>query len=79
MWPGRFSRHLTPRGDIAVKKYVNLANELNITPVALANAFVLSRPYVASSIVGATDVNQLKETLKANEIKNEKRYYFKNQ
>ena len=72
MWPGRFSRHLTPRGDIAVKKYVNLANELNITPVALANAFVLSRPYVASSIVGATDVNQLKETLKATEIKMKK-------
>ena len=24
LWPGRFSRHLTERGELAVKKYVNL-------------------------------------------------------
>jgi aryl-alcohol dehydrogenase-like predicted oxidoreductase len=68
MWPGRFSRHLTNRGELAVTKYVNLAKKYNIHPCTLSNAFVISRPFVTSSIVGATSIKNLEETIKAIDI-----------
>ncbi|OUX36491.1 MAG: aldo/keto reductase [Candidatus Pelagibacter sp. TMED273] len=63
MWPGRFSRHLTHRGEIAVSKYVKLAKKYNIKPSTFAHAFVISRPFVTSSIMGATSIENLKENL----------------
>ena len=69
LWPKRFSRHHTIRGEIAIKKYVKLAKKYNIPPSIFANAFVNSRPFVASNIIGVTSVNQLKENIKSIEIK----------
>ena len=63
LWPSRFSRHHTKRGEIAVAKYVKIAKKYNILPSTFANAFVLSRPFVASAIVGATSVKHLKENI----------------
>ena len=68
MWPGRFSRHLTERGELAVTKYVDLAKKYNIQPCTLANAFVINRQFVTSSIVGATSIKNLKETISAIDI-----------
>ena len=69
MWPGRFSRHLTSRGELAVTKYVNLAKKYNFHPCAFSNAFVISRPFVTSSLVGATSVENLQETISSIDIK----------
>ena len=33
LWPSRFSRHHTKRGEIAIEKYVNLAKKHNISPL----------------------------------------------
>lgn len=63
MWPGRFSRHLTKRGEIAVNKYVKLSKKYNIQAGTFAHAFVISRPFVTSSIIGATSLDNLKENL----------------
>jgi aryl-alcohol dehydrogenase-like predicted oxidoreductase len=63
MWPGRFSRHLTSRGETAVTKYVKLAKKYNINPCTFANAFVISRPFISSSIVGATSIKNLEDNL----------------
>ena len=63
MWPGRFSRHHTLKGEIAIKKYLNLSKKYNLNITDLSNAFVLSRPYLTSSIFGVTSVNQLKNNL----------------
>ena len=63
LWPGRFSRHATKRGDRAISKYVELARKYNLTPAKIANAFVNDRPFVTSNIVGATSLNQLKENV----------------
>ena len=63
LWPSRFSRHHTKRGEIAIAKYVNLAKKHNILPSTFANAFVNDRPFVTSNIIGATTVEQLKENI----------------
>jgi len=51
----------------AVRAYVSLAEEVGITPCALAVRFVLSRPpaLVPSAVVGATGEGQLRELLDA--------------
>ena len=63
LWPKRFSRHHTVRGENAIKKYVKLAKKHNISSSILANSFVNSRPFVTSNIVGATSIVQLKENI----------------
>ncbi len=68
LWPGRFSRHLTKRGELAVAKYVNLAKKYNIPPSTFANAFVINRPFVTSSIIGATSVKHLEENINCIDI-----------
>ena len=63
LWPRRFNRHATERGDKAIEKYVNLAKKNGLTPAKMANAFVNDRPFVTSNIIGATSMDQLKEDI----------------
>lgn len=49
--------------DAATRAYVVLADELGLSPAKLALAFVRSRWFVASSIIGATTRAQLTENL----------------
>ena len=63
LWPKRFSRHHTDRGEAAISKYVNLAKKYNIAPSTFANAYVNNRPFVTSNIIGATSMKQLKENI----------------
>ncbi len=68
LWPRRFSRHHTKRGEIAIEKYVKLAKQYNIPPSTFANAFVNDRPFVTSNIIGATTMDQLKENINSVDI-----------
>jgi len=68
IWPSRFSRHHTKRGEIAIEKYVKLAKQYNIPPSTFANAFVNDRPFVTSNIIGATTIDQLKENINSIDI-----------
>ena len=63
LWPSRFSRHATDRGDRAIEKYVKLAKKHNLTSCKMANAFVNDRKFVTSNIIGATTMEQLKENI----------------
>jgi aryl-alcohol dehydrogenase-like predicted oxidoreductase len=63
LWPQRFSRHHTERGEKAIDKYVGLANKYGIAPSTFANSFVNDRPFVTSNIIGATSMGQLKENI----------------
>ena len=63
LWPRRFSRHHTARGEIAIKKYVNLSKKYGIRPSTFANSFVNNRPFLTSNIIGATSMTQLKENI----------------
>ena len=59
----RFQRYLNPRAQQASAAYVALAQEHNLTPVQLAQAFVNTRPFVTSNLIGATTIEQLKENI----------------
>ena len=68
LWPQRFSRHHTERGEKAIDKYVGIANKYGIPPSTFANAFVNDRPFVTSNIIGATTMDQLKENIDSIDI-----------
>ncbi|WP_437690274.1 aldo/keto reductase [Sorangium sp. So ce176] len=58
-------RYRKPNVDEAVQAYVKLARANGLTPASLALAFVRSRWFVASTIIGATTLDQLEENLKS--------------
>ncbi|KAE8703043.1 hypothetical protein F3Y22_tig00110474pilonHSYRG00012 [Hibiscus syriacus] len=49
----------------ATIKYIEVAKKHGLTPVELALGFLRDRPFMTSSIIGATSVNQLKEDIDA--------------
>ncbi|GAX82161.1 hypothetical protein CEUSTIGMA_g9589.t1 [Chlamydomonas eustigma] len=51
----------------ALKAYSDLAAEAGISPTEMALRFVLSHPLIASVVIGATSMDQLKEQLAAAE------------
>jgi len=51
-----------------VAEYAALANTHGLAPAVLALAFVRSRPFVTSTIVGATTMQQLRENLQEVEL-----------
>ncbi|BDD09037.1 aldo/keto reductase [Fulvitalea axinellae] len=53
-------------GDLAretAKRYNQLAKDNGLTPAQMALAFINSRPFLTSNIIGATTMDQLKENL----------------
>ena len=58
-----WERMINPIAMKAYDEYYKLATENNITMVQLAQAFVNSRPFVTSNIIGATTMDQLKENI----------------
>ncbi len=69
IWPRRFDRHHTKRGEIAIESYFKLANKYGIAPSTFANSFVNDRPFVTSNIIGATTMKQLKENIDSINLK----------
>ncbi len=65
---GMMTKHCANRDTDHVRRYVELAQDHGLTPTQLAIAFVNSRPYLGSNIIGATTVAQLKEVLSAEDI-----------
>jgi aryl-alcohol dehydrogenase-like predicted oxidoreductase len=61
-------RYLRPGVLAAVAQYARLAREHGLTPTQLALAWCYSRWFVASTIIGATTLAQLKENIDAYDI-----------
>jgi aryl-alcohol dehydrogenase-like predicted oxidoreductase len=57
-------RYMRPRAMAAVEEYAKVAKKHGIPLAAMALAFVRSRFFTASTIVGATSVAQLDESLR---------------
>ena len=58
-----WERHLNPLAMKAYEEYYKLAKENDMTMAQLAQAFVNTRPFVTSNIIGATTMEQLKENI----------------
>jgi aryl-alcohol dehydrogenase-like predicted oxidoreductase len=65
LFAGFGQRYQKPMMEGAVAAYAQLAREHGLTPTQLALAFVGSRWFVASTIIGATSLAQLEENLSA--------------
>ncbi|HEC90058.1 MAG TPA: aldo/keto reductase [Alphaproteobacteria bacterium] len=61
----QFKRYLAAEAAAAVGAYVRLGREAGLDPAAMAIAFVNSRPFVTSTIIGVTTAEQLKVNLSA--------------
>jgi aryl-alcohol dehydrogenase-like predicted oxidoreductase len=59
----RFQRYSKPQAVQATSRYVELARRHGLSPAQMALAFVNSRPFTTSNLVGATSLEQLKENI----------------
>ena len=62
---GFMHRYLSDRSIRATKEYKKIADNLALPLSTLAHAFVFSRPHTTSTIIGATNVLQLEENVRA--------------
>lgn len=68
-WGHYFTRYLTPRAQQATAAYVQLAYIYMLDPSQMALAFVHSRPFVTSTIIGATSMAQLRGNIASYDLK----------
>ncbi|MFC0226254.1 NADP(H)-dependent aldo-keto reductase [Serratia aquatilis] len=59
----RFTRYTSQQSQLAVAEYVALAKKHNLDPCQMALAFVRQQPFVASTLLGATTLEQLKTNI----------------
>ncbi len=64
-----FDRYSNPQALLATERYVNLARESGLNPAQMALAFVNSRDFVTSNIIGATSLTQLKQNIESVSVK----------
>ncbi len=64
----RFSRYTNPQAEAATRAYCALAAEHNLDPCQMALAYVTSRSFVTSNIIGATTMEQLKSNIASHEL-----------
>jgi aryl-alcohol dehydrogenase-like predicted oxidoreductase len=59
----RFTRYSNDQAVAATAEYVAVARKHGLDPAQMALAFVTSRPFVTSNIIGATTLEQLEQNL----------------
>ena len=64
----RFSRYSNPESEWATEQYAQLAERHGLTLTQLSLAFIKQQFFVTSTIIGATNLDQLKENIQAFEI-----------
>ncbi|HLT04363.1 MAG TPA: NADP(H)-dependent aldo-keto reductase [Pseudomonas sp.] len=64
----RFQRYNNPQARRAASGYIALAREHGLDPAQMALAYVTSRPFVTSNIIGATTLEQLDSNLGSREL-----------
>ncbi len=57
----QFARYLKPAGITATERYAKVAAEHGLSFVQMALAYVTSRPFLTSTVIGATTLGQLTE------------------
>jgi len=68
LFPGFMDRYNKKRAREAIAEYAAVAAKHGLSPAVLALAWVKTRPFVGSTIIGATSVAQLKENIDAFDV-----------
>lgn len=68
LFGNHFTRYTKPLAKRATERYVALAREAGLDPAQMALAFVTSRPFVTSNLIGATSMTQLRSNLAHAEV-----------
>jgi len=63
-----YTRYSSPEAQAATYAYVQLAREHDLDPAQMALAYVTSRPFLTSNIIGATTLAQLSSNLASAEL-----------
>ncbi len=58
-----YQRYNNPQGQAAIRAYVGLAMDNGLVPTQMALAYLLSRPFMTSAIIGATTMAQLQTNI----------------
>ena len=58
-----YTRYMNPQGQASTAAYVKLAREHGLDPAQMALAFVHTRPFLTSAIIGATTMQQLQANI----------------
>jgi len=64
----RFARYSSPQSTQSIDAYCDLAESWGMDPAQMALAFVNQQPFVLSTIIGATTMEQLKANIASQEI-----------
>ena len=64
-----YTRYSNPQAIAATEAYVALAKENGLDPSQMALAYINSRPFVTSNIIGATTIEQLKTNIESINVK----------
>ncbi len=59
----RFGRYTNPQATKATEQYLKIAEDNNMSLAQMSLAFVNQQPFVTSNIIGATNLEQLKENI----------------
>lgn len=65
----RFQRYAAPKAEKAIKAYVALARDSGLEPSQMALAYVNSRRFLTSNIIGATTMAQLESNLESEALR----------
>lgn len=67
LWP-EYSRYSSDNASLATQDYVELAQQHGLNPAQMALAYINSRPFVTSNIIGATNLPQLRDNIDSIEL-----------
>ena len=64
-----YTRYSNPQAISATQQYVELAHTHDLNPAQMALAYVNSRPFLTSTIIGATNMEQLRSNIGSIEVR----------
>ena len=65
----RPEHRILPQTDAAIEKYITLAKDHDLDVCQMALAFVNHQPFVTSTLIGATNLTQLKSNIDSIKLK----------
>lgn len=65
LFGNHFKRYLNGNAGMATESYMKIARKFGLDPVKMSLSFVNTRPFVSSNIIGATNLEQLRQNIES--------------